>query len=100
MGSGILQILAAFKRILSRKKSRVNFSKQQTFFTLLSVKNRILKSRLSKAGFVLLPKRGKGSHSIWRHPIYPIAVIQSGKDNRDAKPYQVKILKLVLQKVK
>mgnify|MGYP003513446220 FL=1 len=86
------------------------------FFALLSVKNRILnmviaqaeetsacltiKSRLSKAGFVLLPKRGKGSHSIWRHPIYPIAVIQSGKDNRDAKPYQVKILKLVLQKVK
>ena len=63
------------------------------------MKNKVLKSRLSKAGFIRLPKRGKGSHSIWQHPIYPIAIIQSGKDNRDAKSYQVKILKLVLQKI-
>jgi predicted RNA binding protein YcfA (HicA-like mRNA interferase family) len=59
------------------------------------MKNRILKSRLSKAGFVRLTRRGKGSHSIWRHPFYPIAFIQSGKDNRDAKPYQLKQLKKI-----
>ena len=63
------------------------------------MKNRILKSRLSKAGFVRRPKRGKGSHSIWQHYLYSITVVQSGKDNSDAKPYQVKTLKLVLQKI-
>ena len=63
------------------------------------MKNRILQSRLSKAGFVRVTRRGKGSHSLWRHPFYPIAVVQSGKDSSDAKPYQVKILKLVLQQV-
>jgi predicted RNA binding protein YcfA (HicA-like mRNA interferase family) len=63
------------------------------------MKNRILKSRLSKAGFVRVTRRGKGSHSLWQHPVYPIAVIQSGKDSSDAKPYQVKTLKLVLQKI-
>jgi predicted RNA binding protein YcfA (HicA-like mRNA interferase family) len=63
------------------------------------MKIRILKSRLSKAGFFQVPKRGKGSHSIWRHPLYPITIVQSGKDNRNAKPYQVKTLKLVLQKI-
>jgi predicted RNA binding protein YcfA (HicA-like mRNA interferase family) len=63
------------------------------------MKVKLLKSRLSKAGFVLLTKRGKGSHNIWRHHLYPISIIQSGKDNSDAKPYQVKTLKLVLHKV-
>lgn len=63
------------------------------------MKNRTLKSRLSKAGFFQVPKRGKGSHSLWRHPVYPIAIIHSGKDNSHAKPYQVKTLKLVLQTI-
>jgi predicted RNA binding protein YcfA (HicA-like mRNA interferase family) len=60
------------------------------------MKNRILKSRLSKAGFIRLPKRGKGSHSVWRHPYYHICIIQSGKDSHDAKPYQVKTLNMVI----
>jgi predicted RNA binding protein YcfA (HicA-like mRNA interferase family) len=63
------------------------------------MKVKILKSRLDKAGFVLVPKQGKGSHSVWRHSFYPISVVQSGKDNSDAKPYQVKTLKLALQKI-
>jgi predicted RNA binding protein YcfA (HicA-like mRNA interferase family) len=63
------------------------------------MKNKVLRSRLSAAGFVRLPRRGKGSHTVWKHPIYPIAIIQSGKDNRDAKPYQIKTLKLVLQQI-
>jgi predicted RNA binding protein YcfA (HicA-like mRNA interferase family) len=63
------------------------------------MKVKILKSHLNKAGFVLLIKRGKGSHSVWRHSLYPISVVQSGKDNSDAKPYQVKTIKLVLRKV-
>jgi predicted RNA binding protein YcfA (HicA-like mRNA interferase family) len=63
------------------------------------MKVKILKSKLSKAGFILLTKRGKGSHSVWRHSLYPISVVQSGKDNSDAKPYQVKTLKLALHKI-
>ena len=45
---------------------------------------RTLKSRLSKAGFVCCSRRGKGSHSVWKHPIHPISIVQSGKDNSDA----------------
>ncbi|MGL5835605.1 MAG: type II toxin-antitoxin system HicA family toxin [Waterburya sp.] len=63
------------------------------------MKVKILKSRLSKAGFILLPRRGKGSHSVWRHSKYPVSVVHCGKDNSEAKPYQVKTLKLVLNKI-
>jgi predicted RNA binding protein YcfA (HicA-like mRNA interferase family) len=63
------------------------------------MKIRTFKSILSKAGFVLLSKRGKGSHSIWQHSHYPISIIQSGKDSHDAKPYQLKTLNLALQKL-
>lgn len=49
-----------------------------------------LKRLLQKAGFVLLPKRGKGSHSYWIHELLPKPVVLSGKDGGDAKPYQEK----------
>ncbi|MDH6077580.1 type II toxin-antitoxin system HicA family toxin [Chrysosporum ovalisporum FSS-45] len=45
---------------------------------------------LQKEGFTLLPKRGKGSHSYWIHPLLPKPVVLSGKDSKDAKPYQEK----------
>ncbi len=47
-----------------------------------------LRQMLQKAGFTLLPKRGKGSHSYWIHPLLPNPVVLSGKDGKDAKPYQ------------
>lgn len=53
-------------------------------------KVRELKSLLQKAKFVLLPKRGKGSHSYWVHPLLDNPVVLSGKDGADAKPYQEK----------
>ncbi|MDB9473022.1 type II toxin-antitoxin system HicA family toxin [Dolichospermum circinale] len=53
-------------------------------------KIRELKQMLQKAGFTLLPKRGKGSHSYWIHPLLPKPVVLSGKDSKDAKPYQEK----------
>ena len=43
---------------------------------------------LQKAGFAMLPKRGKGSHSYWVHALLPDPVVLSGKDGKDAKPYQ------------
>ena len=53
-------------------------------------KVRELKQILQKAGFTLLPKRGKGSHSYWIHPLLLKPVALSGKDSKDAKPYQEK----------
>ena len=63
------------------------------------MKVRHLRQRLSKAGFSRLKKRGKGSHSIWQHPVASITIIQSGRDGKDAKPYQIKAITLALKKV-
>ena len=51
-------------------------------------KVRELKQTLQQAGFTLLPKRGKGSHSYLVHPLLSKPVVLSGKDGKDAKPYQ------------
>ena len=51
---------------------------------------RELKRSLEKSGFTLLPKRGKGSHTYWVHPLLTNPVILSGKDSKDAQPYQEK----------
>ena len=60
------------------------------------MKIRTLKSNLSKAGFIRLNKRGKGSHSIWRHKINHINIVCSGKDSSEAKYYQIKALNIAL----
>jgi len=49
-------------------------------------KIRELKALLSKAGFRWRP--GKGSHTIWEHPLADQSVTLSGKDGRDARRYQ------------
>ncbi len=52
-------------------------------------KVRQLKATLAKAGFDRRP--GKGSHTIWFHPLYPeIEVTLSGHDGDDAEKYQIK----------
>ena len=63
-------------------------------------KIRELKAMLSKAGFVCLSKRGKGSHSIWRHSLLKDDVRLSGKDGKDAKPYQEKAVKEAIKEIK
>jgi hypothetical protein len=50
---------------------------------------RKLKADLVRAGFVLQPDRGKGSHSLWRQVVYhDLTVNLAGCDGQDAKPYQ------------
>jgi len=49
-------------------------------------KIRELKALLSKAGFRWRP--GKGSHTIWEHPLAEKSATMSGNDNRDARHYQ------------
>ncbi len=62
-------------------------------------KVRELKKILQKAGFTLLPRRGKGSHSYWIHPRLPTPVVLSGKDGQDAKPYQEKDVIAALEQI-
>ena len=63
-------------------------------------KIRELKKMLLQAGFELEPKRGKGSHTLWKHPLYEGSVTLSGKDGNDAQPYQEKNVKQAIHKVK
>ncbi len=63
-------------------------------------KIRELKQILQQAGFILLPKRGKGSHSYWVHPRWLKPVVISGKDGKDAKPYQEKDVIEALEELK
>ena len=43
---------------------------------------------LRKAGFIWRP--GKGSHTVWKHPLLPKPVVISGNDGSDAQQYQEK----------
>jgi predicted RNA binding protein YcfA (HicA-like mRNA interferase family) len=58
-------------------------------------KIRELKTVLSKAGFTHRP--GKGSHTVWSHPLLPYSLTISGKDGSDADRYQEKDVKNALQ---
>jgi hypothetical protein len=41
----------------------------------------------------------KNHHSIWFHPLLSDIVILSGDDENNAKPYQIKDIKNILQKL-
>lgn len=58
-------------------------------------KIRELKSELLQAGFARRP--GKGSHTVWRHPLIRNKVTLSGSDGDDAQPYQEKDLRAALE---
>ncbi len=64
------------------------------------MKIKALKTSLSKAGFICLKNRGKGSHTIWRHKTNHVNIVCSGKDSKEAKYYQVKALKVAIEQVK
>jgi len=61
-------------------------------------KLRELKAQIARAGFVYLPKRGKGSHERWRHPLLKKTLTISGKDGSDVPPYLEKqVAQLLLE---
>ncbi len=62
-------------------------------------KLRELKADLIRAGFEYLPKRGKGSHERWRHPLLNQTMTLSGKDGDDVPPYLEKQLRKLLQEL-
>ena len=61
-------------------------------------KNRQLKADWRRAGFIFRP--GKGSHTVWSHPLLPADEITlAGGDGDDAKPYQEKNVRTNLAKL-
>ena len=62
-------------------------------------KVRELVADLTQASFVQIGGAGKGSHRKFTHPRYARAVTLSGKPGDDAKPYQEKQVKQVLEEV-
>jgi predicted RNA binding protein YcfA (HicA-like mRNA interferase family) len=61
-------------------------------------KIRQLKADLRKAGAYQISQ--EGSHTKWIHPLVPaITLILSGHEGDDAKPYQEKAVRNLLQKI-
>lgn len=52
---------------------------------------------LRKAGFIWRP--GKGSHTVWKHPLLPEQFSLSGNDGDDARDYQEKKVKQYLKQL-
>jgi predicted RNA binding protein YcfA (HicA-like mRNA interferase family) len=59
-------------------------------------KIRELKAQIARNGFVCLPKRGKGSHERWRHPLLGKTLTISGKNGDDVPIYLEKQLEKLL----
>jgi len=57
-----------------------------------------LKAQITREGFVYLPKRGKGSHERWRHPLIGKTVTIPGKDGDDVPLYlEIQLAKLLAE---
>ena len=63
-------------------------------------KIRELKAEITRKGFVYLPKRGKGSHERWRHPLIKKTLTILGKDGDDVPIYLEKQLGKLLAELK
>ena len=62
-----------------------------------------MKAQIVREGFIYLPKRGKGSHQRWRHPLLEKTLTIPGKDGDDVPLYlekQLAKLFVVLKKSK
>jgi predicted RNA binding protein YcfA (HicA-like mRNA interferase family) len=62
-------------------------------------KIRELKSQIAREGFLYLPKRGKGSHERWKHPLISKTMTISGKDGDDVPSYLEKQLQQLLKEI-
>ena len=59
-------------------------------------KIRELKAQIAREGFIYLPKRGKGSHESWRHPLLRKTLTIPGKDGDNVPLYLEKQLAQLL----
>ena len=63
-------------------------------------KIRELKAQIEREGFIYLPKRGKGSHERWKHPLIDKTLTISGKNGDDVPIYLEKQLAKLLGKLR
>lgn len=63
-------------------------------------KLRELKAQITREGFVCQPKRGKGSHERWRHPLLIKILTIPGKNGGDVPIYLEKQLVQLLAELK
>jgi predicted RNA binding protein YcfA (HicA-like mRNA interferase family) len=70
-----------FWRLRDNEKIRQNIE------IFMPRKIRELKTQIMPKGFVYLPKRGKGSHERWRHPLLKKTLTIPGKDGDDVPLY-------------
>ena len=59
-------------------------------------KIREFKAQIAREGFIYLPKRGKGSHESWQHPLIKKTLTIPGKDGDDVPIYLEKQLTKIL----
>jgi predicted RNA binding protein YcfA (HicA-like mRNA interferase family) len=59
-------------------------------------KIREFKAQIVREGFVFLPKRGKGSHERWRHPLLGKTLTIAGQDGDGVPRYLEKQLEQLL----
>jgi predicted RNA binding protein YcfA (HicA-like mRNA interferase family) len=59
-------------------------------------KIREFKAQIAREGFIYLPKRGKGSHERWQHPLIKKNLTIPGKDGDDVPIYLEKQLTKIL----
>jgi predicted RNA binding protein YcfA (HicA-like mRNA interferase family) len=59
-------------------------------------KIREFKAQIVREGFIYLPKRGKGSHERWQHPLIKKTLTIPGKDGDDVPIYLEKQLTKIL----
>ncbi len=63
-------------------------------------KIREFKVQVMDEGFIYLPKRGKGSHERWKHPLLMKTLTIAGKDGDDVPIYLEKQLAKLLIELK
>jgi predicted RNA binding protein YcfA (HicA-like mRNA interferase family) len=61
-------------------------------------KIREFKAQILRSGFIYLPRRGKGSHERWRHPLLRKTLTIAGKDGDDVPRYlETQLERLLLE---
>jgi predicted RNA binding protein YcfA (HicA-like mRNA interferase family) len=60
-------------------------------------KKREIRADYRAHGFVQLPRRGKGSHTVFKHPLVATVYTVAGADGDDAKPYDEKDVREAIQ---
>lgn len=83
----------SYERILQKRSWR----KREGMSMVRKVRE--FKRELVALGFIKLPKRGKGDHEMWRHPVARITIEIDGQDSDDIHHYNENQLRIAKSKL-